>query len=51
METLMLNRFNRRTLLATLLLATAPISFAQTTLAAWPSKPIKLMVPDRKSVV
>lgn len=45
METLMLNRFNRCTLLATLLLATAPISFAQTTLAAWPSKPIKLMVP------
>ena len=45
METLMLNLFNRRTLLATLLLATAPISFAQTTPAAWPSKPIKLMVP------
>jgi len=45
MENLMLNRFNRRALLATLLLATTPIGFAQTALAAWPSKPIKLMVP------
>ena len=41
----MLNRFNRRTILATLLLATSPLGFAQTTAAAWPTKPIKLMVP------
>ena len=41
----MLNQLNRRTLFATLLLATAPFSFAQTTAVTWPTKPIKLMVP------